>query len=186
MPVIDPNTSRLVETDVQPMSLLQAHCSHGRYRWRPTNYKSNCCRLRRRLCCLAVSTLERRKFTTTAHASRVNPHKLTHVTPGTAMPLATPPPCDTAHARRSPKTLPWQRPAAAAEAQEINTAGLALRPLGRGPLLCRRPRNRNEYSSTRRSTKLEASAVSIFYLIHSQLHKIHRVPVKRQSYRIQL
>jgi len=25
-----------------------------------------------------------------------------------------------------------------------------------------------------------------FYLIHSQLHKIHRVPGKRQSYRIQL
>jgi len=25
-----------------------------------------------------------------------------------------------------------------------------------------------------------------YYLIHSQLHKIHRVPVKRQSYRIQL
>jgi len=29
-------------------------------------------------------------------------------------------------------------------------------------------------------------AYFIFYLIHSQLHKIHRVPVKRQSCRIQL
>jgi len=38
----------------------------------------------------------------------------------------------------------------------------------------------------RKPSQLIYLFILFIYLIHSQLHKIHRVPVKRQSYRIQL
>jgi len=36
------------------------------------------------------------------------------------------------------------------------------------------------------ATSVLDATLLLFYLIHSQLHKIHRLPDKRQSYRIQL